>query len=182
MKKIIALSALMASLSFAGVSAQAATNIVNGGTVHFTGSVVNAACAVDANSVNQTVQMGQVKSSTLNGAGKTSSKVPFNIQLDDCDLTVSTLASVGFSGVAVNSANPTVLSLDSSAAGNATNVGIQILDRTGAALGLDGNTFGATTTLSTGTNLIPFEAQYYATGAATAGNANGQANFKVQYQ
>jgi hypothetical protein len=33
---------------------------VNGGTVHFKGEVVNAACAVDAGSIDQTVQLGQV--------------------------------------------------------------------------------------------------------------------------
>lgn len=34
------------------------TTTVNGGTVHFKGEVVNAACAVDAGSIDQTVQLG----------------------------------------------------------------------------------------------------------------------------
>lgn len=182
MNKIIALSALMTALTLAGFSAQAATNIVTGGTVHFEGTVVNAACAVDAGSVDQTVQMGQVKSSTLATAGTTSTKVPFSIQLDDCDLSVSTLASIGYTGTSINATNPNVLALDTSAAGAANNVGIQILDRTGTPLPFDGTTYSATTTLSTGTNVIPFEARYYSLGSATAGSANGQATFKVQYQ
>ncbi len=51
---------------------------------------------------------------------------------------------------------PTFLALQSSAAGSATNVGVQIPDRTGAALTLDGATFSSETTLNNGTNTIPF--------------------------
>ncbi len=36
-----------------------------------------------------------------------------------------------------------------------------------AALALDGATFSSETTLNNGTNTIPFQARYFATGAAT---------------
>ena len=52
----------------------------------------------------------------------------------------------------------------------------------GTALALDGATFSAQTTLNNGTNTIPFQARYFATGAATPGAANADATFKVQYQ
>ncbi|HBQ0085369.1 TPA: fimbrial protein, partial [Klebsiella pneumoniae subsp. pneumoniae] len=45
-----------------------------------------------------------------------------------------------------------------------------------------GASFSAATTLNDGTNIIPFQARYYATGAATAGTANADATFKVQYE
>ncbi|MCV5950820.1 fimbrial protein, partial [Escherichia coli] len=80
------------------------------------------------------------------------------------------------------SSNTTVLALQNSAAGSATNVGVQILDNTGTPLALDGATFSAATTLNDGPNIIPFQARYYATGAATAGIANADATFKVQYE
>lgn len=54
---------------------------VNGGTVHFKGEVVNAACAVDAGSVDQTVQLGQVRTASLAQEGAASSAVGFDIQL-----------------------------------------------------------------------------------------------------
>ena len=163
-------------------SAAAYADTVNGGTVHFKGEVVNAACAVDAGSIDQTVQLGQVRSAKLAAAGQTSSAVGFNIQLNDCDTTVSEKAAIAFTGTAIDSTNPTVLALQNSAAGGATNVGVQILDRTGVPLALDGATFGAQTTLNDGTNVIPFQARYFATGAATAGTANADATFKVQYE
>ena len=174
---------IISALSMASTAALAAdTTTVNGGTVHFKGEVVNAACAVDAGSIDQTVQMGQVRSAKLATAGSTSSAVGFNIQLNDCDTTVSTKASVAFSGTAIDTTNTTVLALQGSASGGASNVGIQILDNKGKPLALDGATFSTATTLNDGTNVIPFQARYYATGAATAGAANADATFKVQYE
>ena len=158
---------VLSALSLSSAAALADTTTVNGGTVHFKGEVVNAACAVDAGSVDQTVQLGQVRTASLKQAGATSSAVGFNIQLNDCDTTVATKAAVAFLGTAIDATRTDVLALQSSAAGSATNVGVQILDRTGNALTLDGATFSAQTTLNNGTNTIPFQARYFATGAAT---------------
>lgn len=58
--------------------------------------------------------------------------------------------------------NDDTLALQSSAAGSAQNVGIQILDRTGEVLILDGATFSAKTDLIDGTNILPFRARYIA--------------------
>ena len=84
---------------------------VNGGTVHFKGEVVNAACAVDAGSVDQTVQLGQVRTASLKQAGATSSAVGFNIQLNDCDTTVATKAAVAFLGTAIDATHTDVLAV-----------------------------------------------------------------------
>ncbi|EAC1834336.1 TPA: type 1 fimbrial major subunit FimA [Escherichia coli] len=173
---------VLSALSLSSAAALADTTTVNGGTVHFKGEVVNAACAVDAGSVDQTVQLGQVRTASLKQARATSSAVGFNIQLNDCDTTVATKAAVAFLGTAIDATRTDVLALQSSAAGSATNVGVQILDRTGNALTLDGATFSAQTTLNNGTNTIPFQARYYAIGEATPGAANADATFKVQYQ
>ncbi len=151
---IVVLSAL--SLSSTAALAETTPTTVNGGKVHFKGEIVNAACAVDAGSVDQTVQLGQVRTATLDRAGATSSAVGFNIQLNDCDTTVASKAAVAFLGTAIDGGHPSVLALQSSAAGSATNVGVQILDRTGNALTLDGTSFSAQTTLNNGTNTIPF--------------------------
>lgn len=181
---------VLSALSLTVSMAHAATTVVNGGTVHFKGEVVDAACAVDAGSVDQTVQLGQVKASTLASAGDTSGSVGFNIQLDDCDLTTATKASIAFAGVTATGTDSTgastaygdVLALQSSSAGAASNVGIQILDSTGTALKLDGASFSTAKTLITGTNTLPFQARYYALGTSTAGTANADATFQVQYQ
>lgn len=173
---------VVSALSLSSVAAFADAVKVNGGTVHFQGELVNAACAIDAGSVEQTVRLGQVRTAKLAKAGDTSGSVGFNIQLKDCDTEVATTAKVAFTGVSANATNPTVLSVASSAAGAATNVGIQILDGKSVPLGLDGATFGSAVTLNDGANVLPFQARYYALGASTAGIANADATFAVQYE
>ncbi|EIL5947807.1 fimbrial protein [Escherichia coli] len=126
------------------------------------------------------VELGQVRSSRLAKAGDLSSAVGFNIKLNDCDTNVSSNAAVAFLGTTVTS-NDDTLALQSSAAGSAQNVGIQILDRTGEVLVLDGATFSAKTDLIDGTNILPFQARYIALGQSVAGTANADATFKVQY-
>ncbi|OLF52898.1 type 1 fimbrial major subunit FimA [Pseudomonas chlororaphis] len=179
--KIKGSAILMLSALSLGSTLAHATTTTSGGTVHFKGEVVNGACAVDAGSIDQTVQLGQVRSASLAATGQTSSAVGFNIQLNDCDITTLKTAAIGFSGAAVNSTNPNILGLQGSAAGGATNVGVQILDNTGSPMTLDGSAAGAKYTLSEGTNILPFQARYFATGVATAGTANADATFKVQY-
>lgn len=81
------------AMSSAAVSAaegdESVTTTVNGGVIHFKGEVVNAACAIDSESMNQTVELGQVRSSRLAKAGDLSSAVGFNIKLNDCDTNSS---------------------------------------------------------------------------------------------
>lgn len=70
------------AMSSAAVSAaegdESVTTTVNGGVIHFKGEVVNAACAIDSESMNQTVELGQVRSSRLAKAGDLSSAVVTN--------------------------------------------------------------------------------------------------------
>ena len=61
---------VLSALSLSSTAALAAATTVNGGTVHFKGEVVNAACAVDAGSVDQTVQLGQVRRTRIAGTGR----------------------------------------------------------------------------------------------------------------
>lgn len=179
--KFISMAVFSALTLGVATSASAAPATVNSGTVHFKGEVVNAACAVNANSFDQTVQLGQVRTEKLKADGDKSAAVGFNIELSDCDTKVSNGASILFSGTTVATKN-NVLALQGSASGTATNVGVQVLDHTGSAVTFDGNTPTASYTLSDGTNKIPFQALYIATGQSTAGTANADATFKVQYQ
>lgn len=140
MRKINLMGAVLAaSLLSVGV-AHAEIVTVNGGTIHFKGEVVNAACAVDTGSLDQTVQLGQVRTTSLSASGQTSSAVGFNLQLRDCDTSVASAAAIAFSGVTAPT-NSQALALESSAGGSATNVGVQILDRLGAPMTFDGATF-----------------------------------------
>ncbi|HAH3474004.1 TPA: type 1 fimbrial protein subunit FimA [Escherichia coli] len=164
-----------------GVATSASAAIVNGGTVHFKGEVVEAACAVNMNSADQTVQLGQVRAAKLDADGKMSSPVGFDIELNDCSSAASSGASIIFSGPQGGLAD--ILSLQGSSAGSATNVGIKVMDYKGVAVKFDGVTASSEYTITDGTIKIPFQARYVAVGgAAGAGIANADATFKVQYQ
>lgn len=181
MNKLIISSIALSLFSATTIAATTTPVAVNGGAVHFKGEIVNAACAVDAGSSDQTIRLGQVRSSKLTADGNVSSPVGFAIQLDDCDTTVAGTASVAFTGSEVSGKN-NVLAVQATGAGAATNVGVQILDSHSQPLQLDGTNFGSTISLTNGTNTIPLQARYIATGAATAGTANADATFKIQYQ
>lgn len=174
---------LMAVIALASSAANADTVTVNGGTVHFKGELVNAACAVSSQSSDQIVKLGQYRTAAFTKIGDTSAQIPFTIVLNDCDTSVSTMASVSFSGQ-TDAANPTLLAINSGDnSTTATGVGIEILDSASKVLTPDGSVFSTKQTLIDGTNTLPFTARYKSTAAiATAGQANADATFVMKYE
>ena len=167
-------------ISSAMAATSGSSSTVQGGTVEFKGSVVDAACAVTADTTNQVVNMGQVKLSAFTGKDSVANqKTPFSIKLADCDTTIASQASVTFDG---NAAAGEAGVLDNtSGAGNAAGVGIQIYDKDGSALDL--GTASQAVTLIDGDNPLNFSADYYQTAdTATAGSVDTTATFNVTYQ
>lgn len=180
--------ALCAGVANAGVQASGAGNTVtvNGGTVHFKGKLVAAPCSVSTDTSDQEVKLGEYTTHHFKEAGTLGSVVPFQIKLEDCDTTIATTAAVAFSGRTDNtSTDGTLLAVDqdlsSGNAGTATNIGIQVLDSKSSPVKFDGTTFVNKTTLIDGENILTFAARYKSTGQATAGDANADANFIMQY-
>ena len=155
---------------------------VQGGVVHFNGSLVNAACAVSTESADQTVNLGQYRTASFQSIGDTSATIPFKIVLNDCDTTVATTARVAFSGQTTDS-DATLLSVNSGDNDTtATGVGIEILDEDSSVMTPDGSTFSKGHSLIDGTNTLNFAARYKATSATpTPGQANADAVFTMQY-
>lgn len=184
---------LAASLLASGAGAMAAgpapaastTTRTNGGVVHFKGQIVNAACAVSADSSDQTVQLGQYRSAKFKAVGDKSGAVPFNIKLQDCDSTVSTKASVTFAGPS-DGIDPSVLAVSNiggGAGGAASGVGIEISDSQGVVMSPNSGAYSSPQTVSDGVTLLPLTARYKSTLAAvTPGEADADATFTLQYQ
>ena len=165
--KFISMAVFSALTLGIATSASAATT-VNGGTVHFKGEIVDAACAVSLNSFDQIVSLGQVRTAKLANDADKSAPVGFDIELSDCSTAALSNAAIIFSGSQMSGHN-NILAVQGGA-GTATNVG-------------DGTTASTDYKLTDGTNKIPFQARYIAVdGQATAGTANADATFKVQYQ
>lgn len=182
-KQRIVKTVLGLAMISAGTMATAATT-VTGGTVHFTGQIVNAACAVSADSADQTVKMGQFRTAYFTSVGTRSNSVPFSIKLEDCDTIVSKTAAASFYG-SLDATDPTVLTISNiagGAAGAASGVGIEISDHTGKVLKPDGSSISTAQNLVDGSNILSFSARYKSTKASvTPGEADADATFKMIY-
>lgn len=168
-KLIVALGMVMA----AG-SANAADQ--GHGTITFTGSIIDSPCSITAESVNQTVELGQISNSALN-QGLTSAPKEFSIELEQCDASKLTSgASVAFTGATTGS-NSEMLSIT----GTAKGAGIVITDRSGSPLKLDG-TASATQEINDGSNKLTFAAYVQANGeSVTPGDFSSTADFTLSY-
>lgn len=180
------MTSTIASLMFvagAAVAADPAPVSVSGGTIHFEGNLVNAACAVSTKSADQTVTLGQYRTASFKAVGDTTAQVPFTIILNDCDPKVAATAAVAFSGQADNTNNNLLAVSSADNSTTATGVGVEILDNTSSPLKPDGATFSAKQSLVEGTNTLRFTARYKATSAdTTPGQANADATFIMKYE
>lgn len=152
---------------------------VTGGTIKFTGSVVNAACAVSAASSQLTVNMGQVRLASFTGAGVEASRTPFTIELLDCDTVISQTASIKFQATAADGFPAFDAGMGS---GRAQGIGLQIRDQNGVVI--TPNTGVSTETqLIPGRNILPFQVSYISLqDAVVAGDASANIDFVVNYQ
>lgn len=169
--------ALMAA--FCSSSAFAVDPItVKGGTIKFSGSLVNGPCVIDQPSGGLVVDLKQHKVSDLNSAeGAVSRARDFTINLTECATDVFKKASVSFQGKGVEGKN-TILALD---AGGASGVGIQILSD-GNAVPVDGSAASAGTELKPGNTQMKFQAQYISTSKGVKpGAANASTEFTITY-
>lgn len=184
MKRKLMTSSVIASLMLVAGAAVAADPVsVSGGTVHFEGELVNAACAVSTQSSDQVVALGQYRTASFTAVGDTTAQIPFSIVLNDCDPKVAATAAVAFSGQS-DITNNNLLAVTSADNGTtASGVGIEILDNTSTALKPDGATFSTAQALVEGTNTLRFSARYKATAtSATPGQANADATFIMKYE
>ncbi|MCC4605477.1 fimbrial protein [Xanthomonas campestris pv. badrii] len=195
MKKIISsppvlLMAVLCVSSTTAIAAPPPVVTVDGGTINFTGSIVNTACSIEVGSDDQTVSLGQVRADAFTAKGDRSTPVLFSVKLSDCALAKSATPDIDaysnvalqFSGVTATTDN-TVLGLSNSGdGGNANNIGIQILDG-GVPVAVNGSAATPKHLLGEGENTLSFAAAYVATApGVTAGSASAMANFKLIYE
>lgn len=161
-----------------------AANNPGGGTVTFTGNIVDAPCSIAPESANQTVDMGVLSNSAIRN-GTTPVK-NFNIRLENCDLQKynadGTPATGGtWSGVKVTFTGATV---------GTSNEYLAIADNVGIELTQNGKTLAMNTPtdkvlLQTGDQTLLFGAQVKAvdtTKAIPLKNFTSVANFTMAYE
>ncbi|MBC8953102.1 fimbrial protein [Xenorhabdus sp. PB62.4] len=151
------------------------------GQIRFTGKITATACKVDSNSLNQTVNMGTISSSSFDKVGSTSAPTRFSIKLTDCPKEVGG-ALVKFDGqTPVN--NPGLLALSNARGENSA---------TGVAIALYENDSNTLIPLAENSRTQPFSgkkseqlnfvAKYIATNqVVTPGSGDAVANFTIVY-
>lgn len=182
-KNVITLivTAVMASAAMGSALAAAQDVTVNGGSIYFKGTVVDAACSVVTgdDGDGQTVTLDQVRTVKLAEAGAyANQKQDFHVDLKDCDPTVSQNAAVIFN--AQEDADVTGAMANTAGAGSATNVALQLFGPDGKVLAIGDES--SAVTIDAATVRIPLSVDYVATaGAATPGDVAATATFKIHY-
>lgn len=150
------------------------------GYVHFYGAVVNGSCSIDTQSLDQSVIMGQVPTSTFSAPGSWAEPIAFWIKLENCDSSVSQAASVAFMGL-TDQRDPQVFHAGFGS-GSASGVGIGIFDTNGK-LVVPNTIPLSKSVIYDGGNTLFFSARYRTVSLpVNAGDASAAVTFSVVYQ
>lgn len=175
MKKNIIAVAVVATAALSVSNAFATAGVVN-----FNGEILDAACIVDVSSQNQNVDLGRYNKTEFTATGAVTAATKFDIVLKNCPAII-TSAAVRFDGTP-DTTDSTMLAVDSSVAGAATGVAINLMTADKAQLPLNGSNSYSYALSSSTDNTLAFYAQYKSTDSTvTAGPANSVANFSVIY-
>lgn len=173
MKKIILAAS---ALALGSVAAHAAD-----GTVTINGKVTDQTCKVSANSKDITVTLPTVGVGSLATAGTTAGRTPFTINLENCKAgQVSAFFETG--------GNVDAASGRLNNTGNASNVQVQLLSDSSVVIPVLANaaqapvTTKATVAKDADSAALNYYAEYYATGAAKAGDVATSVKYTINYQ
>ncbi|MBV7436882.1 fimbrial protein [Aeromonas sp. sif2416] len=182
-KSLLAVAVVLSSGISLNAFAIEAPTVVTGGSVYFNGEVVNAACAVSSDSMDQTVYLDQVRTAAFNSTADAPANQPesFEIKLVDCDTTVQATAAVSFTGATVEGKSSVLA--NSAGGGGAQGVGLVLMGPDGAVLEINTGVPSSTVTLVDGTTVIPLSVDYFSTSTVvTPGPVSSVANFNVHYE
>lgn len=173
MKKIILAAS---ALALGSVAAHAAD-----GTVTINGKVTDQTCKVSANSKDITVTLPTVGVGSLATAGTTAGRTPFTINLENCKAgQVSAFFETG--------GNVDAASGRLNNTGTAGNVQVQLLSDSSVVIPVLANaaqapvTTKATVAKDADSAALNYYAEYYATGAAKAGDVATSVQYTINYQ
>lgn len=163
---------IAACLAFGAISAANAADMGHG-TVTFKGSIIEAPCSISSDSVDQTVQLGQISAAALAAGGESLPKT-FKIKLDNCELGALKNVTTTFTGAAGAGDRLGVT-------GTAKGASIALTDGANNVIKL--GTASLPQTLQDGNNELVLSAYLKGDGATvTPGDFTGVTNFTLSYQ
>jgi major type 1 subunit fimbrin (pilin) len=152
------------------------------GTITFSGNVIAQTCTINGSTKDLAVTLPIVSASSLATAGATAGATPFSIALTGCTQGTKSVHAYFEPGSKIDTSTGDLI-LD---AGGATQVEIQLLNSDQSVIKLGqadaSQNWKPLAVSSSGAATLPFYAQYYATGAATAGPANTSVMYTLVYQ
>lgn len=169
---------LAAAITFSTLSMAHAADQGHG-KVTFTGSIIDSPCSIDPDSVDQTVELGQISNAALKDSGQSTPK-NFDIKLENCSFgtpAAKNKVAVTFTGMASAAGNGLL-----GITGNAKGASVAITDGSGKVIEL-----GKPTTeqaLQDGNNTLNFAAYMQGDGASatiTEGDFQAVADFTLAY-
>lgn len=179
MNKTLLSAALIASFGFAALAplgAQAAST----GTINFTGKVLADTCTISVNgSATSTVALPTVMTAAFGSTiGTVAGATPFTIGLTGCDTNTAS-AQMAFNGTNIDSATGNL----KNATSGGSDVEIQLLNNSNAAINTFNQTNAPTITVASGAGSTSLKAQYISTSTATtAGLVTSSVGFTLTYQ
>lgn len=164
---------IAASLAF-GMASVAHAAGQGDGQITFNGSIIDAPCSINPNSVNQTVSLGQVSNAALENGG-TSAPRNFQIELENCALSTAKTVTTTFTGAAGAAGRLGIT-------GTASGASIALTDGAGKPVVL--GTATAAQTLQNGSNTLNFSAYLQGDGATATivpGDFQSVTDFTLAY-
>lgn len=149
------------------------------GTVTFTGSIIDSPCSITPDSIDQTVNLGQISNKALLKGGKSNPR-PFDIKLENCDVTglKDKTVTTTFTGTE-STGLPGYLAIVGTASG--ASIGITSNDGQNIKLG----DASSPIKVQDGNNTLRFAAYLQGNGASAVvvpGEFTSVANFTLAYQ
>ncbi|AXK22111.1 Fimbria A protein precursor [Serratia marcescens] len=174
---------MMAAVLAFGVTSVAHAADQGHGTVTFKGSIIDAPCSITPETVDQTVNLGQVSNVALKDGGQSTPK-NFQVKLENCELTdkapgKNNAVTITFTGA--SSVDDTKLL---GITGTAKGAGIAITDGAGKLIEL--GKASSAQSLGNGSNTLSFAAYLQGSKASNAvvtpGDFQSVADFTLAYQ
>ena len=176
---------LLNLLAVTGIAMASPSAFAADGTITINGAVTASTCTVSssAGSKDFTVTLPTVSTSTLAAAGNTAGRTGFDITLSGCTPATGNVRTHFESGSTVDAATGR-LNL-TGASGVATNVQLHLTNSDGTSIVAGAPVASQNSkpvALATGAATLRYAAEYYATGASTAGTANSSITYSIAYQ
>ncbi|WP_192481339.1 F17A fimbrial adhesin [Escherichia coli] len=167
-------------------AASSSATLAYDGTITFNGKVVDQTCSVTTGSKNLTVTLPTVSAKSLDSSGKVVGLTPFTISLEGCNTAATGAQNVNAYFEPNANTDYTTGNLTNTASSGASNVQIQLLNADGVKVIKLGQAAAAqnvdTVAINDANVTLRYNAQYYATGVATAGDVTSTVNYTIAYQ